>query len=178
MKVYFYASAKGKQYFEENYRDIAAEIQDQGFQLLNNSEQAEKHSGEIIKDIDTQLKLLHEAEIAVFEASFPCPSTGYLIAKSLELNKPTLLFYFKSNVPYFFQHLKDDRLFLINYSHDNLRKVLQDTFLNANRFRDKRFNFFISPDLLNYLEDTSKRMNVTKSTFIRNLIKEHRKSKP
>jgi hypothetical protein len=70
--------------------------------------------------------------------------------------------------------LKDDRLFLINYNHTTLRKALQETFSNANRFRDKRFNFFISPDLLNYLEDTSKRMSVTKSTFIRNLIKEHR----
>jgi predicted DNA binding CopG/RHH family protein len=44
---------------------------------------------------------------------------------------------------------------------------------HAREKRDKRFNFFISPKLLEFLEKTSNGDGITKSKYIRNLIVEH-----
>jgi single-stranded DNA-specific DHH superfamily exonuclease len=71
MRVFFYASAKGRQYFEENYKEIISEIENQGSQVLSTPEQTAKPTDEILKEANAQLKLLHEAEISIFEASFP-----------------------------------------------------------------------------------------------------------
>jgi predicted DNA binding CopG/RHH family protein len=55
----------------------------------------------------------------------------------------------------------------------HIKKTLRELLENAREKRDKRFNFFISPKLLEFLENTSNTEGVTKSKYIRNLIVEH-----
>jgi predicted DNA binding CopG/RHH family protein len=69
--------------------------------------------------------------------------------------------------------IEDEKLIIRSYTEKNLKKILKEAIDLARQRSDKRFNFFISQKLLNYLESISKKEGINKSTFIRNLILEH-----
>jgi uncharacterized short protein YbdD (DUF466 family) len=98
--------------------------------------------------------------------------------KALEDNKPVIILYFNQNTPLFMSGVEDEKLFVANYSEKNIKKVVRNSLEQAKERRDKRFNFFISPKLLEYLEKMSKEEGITKSKFIRNLILEHMHKEP
>ena len=185
MKVFFTASQKGKSYFEQYYKRIVEETEIMGFLLLkdeiiNTKEEDYYHrlkNGDkevFVKLYRDKLKAVQEADVCIFETTVPSFGVGYLVAKSLELNKPTIVLYFKDNTPYFLLGINNEKLIARNYNDSNLNKILEEAYKTANQLRDKRFNFFITPDLLNYLDKTSRSNSVTKSMFIRKLISDHR----
>ncbi|MCL4374904.1 hypothetical protein M1523_03510 [Patescibacteria group bacterium] len=181
MKVFFTASQKGKNYFDQYYKRIAEESEMRGYLLLNDGVLATKEEELGSDGKDTYEKLYHktlkalqEADVCVFETTVSSSYVGYLISKALELNKPTIVLYFKDNAPVFLLGIHEEKLIIRNYNDNNLTQVLSAAYESAGKLRDKRFNFFISPDLLNYLETASKTTNQTKSMFIRKLILEHR----
>lgn len=69
--------------------------------------------------------------------------------------------------------MEEEKLIIKQYNEKNIKKVIKEAIDIARERRDKRFNFFISPKLLEYLEKASFNDGVTKSKFIRNLITEH-----
>jgi hypothetical protein len=91
------------------------------------------------------------------------------------MNKPTLVLYYKDNVQHFLAGAEDEKLLVKSYNETNLTNVLKESIEELKSFKDKRFNFFINPGLLTYLETTSKNLGLTKSNFIRNLIVDHMK---
>jgi len=111
----------------------------------------------------------------VFYCSFGSLSIGFIIERSLEFNKPTIVLYYKDNLPFFLSGIKDEKVIVMKYDDDTIVQVVEKALQIASELRDKRFNFFISPELLSYLESSSKKEGVTKSLFIRNLLLEHRK---
>lgn len=121
------------------------------------------------------LKMLQKADICVFETSINNLIIGFLIAKSLELNKPTIILCSKNDS--FFKKLKNEKLVFQRYDNQkNVEKKINQAFKKAQKLRDRRFNFFISPDLLNYLEQESRKLGITKSMLIRQLIIKHKKN--
>lgn len=118
---------------------------------------------------------IQESDICVFECSVHSLSIGFVIQKALDFNKPTIVLYHENDIPHFLVGAMDEKLIVKSYTDSTLKKVLESSLVTASEVRDKRFNFFIRPELLTYLEKASKDLNVTKSTFIRNLILEHRK---
>jgi len=188
MKVYFCASQKGKKYFSEKYSKIYHFIEDLGHQHIDDDiisvseqdyyarlNQGGKKSEE--KLYDKKIKSIQEADVCIFEVSISSNAMGFQIRKSLELNKPTVLLYFGDNIPHLLIGVKEDKLLVENYSNNNLKQLIKDIFNKVAKMRDKRFNFYVSTDLINYLEDVSRQMSITKSTFIRNLIIEHKQKK-
>jgi hypothetical protein len=186
MKVFFTASPRGKKYFDENYQKIYQIIESFGNQLLDDDiliipesnfyQELSAGGKETTKKLyEKKIKSVQEADVCVFEASIPSVSIGYQIRKSLELNKPTVILYFKNNPPHFLLGAKEEKLIVRGYTDRNLKQVVKEVLAEVSKLRDKRFNFFIGTDLLNYLEEASRKMKITKSTFIRNLILEHRK---
>lgn len=185
MKVFFTASQRGKKEFGKSYSKIAEVIHKNGLNLIDDdilSTSTKKFYQDLDEggdDLSNQLykekmKHLHEADIAIFDCSVHSLSIGYILEKSLELNKPTIALYIKGKEPYFLEGAADEKLITKSYTLSTLEKVLSECLENAKERRDKRFNFFISPRLLEYLESTSKKMGITKSTFIRNLLLEHK----
>lgn len=186
MKVFFTASQRGKNEFGKRYSEIIEEIKRLGFQILQDDiseispsklyeqlgEGSHKANVEFYKK---KLDRIQEADVNVFECSAHSLSIGFIIEKSLEANKPTVVLYYKDLVPFFLTGNQDEKLILKNYNEKNLKKTLNECLSLAKERRDKRFNFFISPKLLDYLEKTSKSLGITKSKFIRNLILEHMK---
>jgi hypothetical protein len=184
MKIFFMAAMQGKKLYDEYYQKIYRTIEEAGHKNLNDfifSQSAE----EFYTNLDEEGRKSHEeyyskiiaslkaADINIFECSFPSLGVGYEVTKSIELNKPTVVLYLDDNVPHFFLGNTDEKLILKSYNSKNIKKVVLEAIEEAKQRSDKRFNFFISPHLLGYLEKTSKDLGVTKSTFIRSLILEH-----
>lgn len=183
MKVFFGVPFGGTRQFGEYYKKIYAEIGKLGYENVNDDvfrisydeflKQVSKGRDVLVDNYHRKLEGIKNADICIFEGSFPSLGMGFLMQKALEDNKPVIVLYFKNNVPLFMSGVQDDKLFVTNYTEKNFKKVLREILEQAKQRRDKRFNFFISPKLLEYLEKVSKEDGVTKSKFIRNLILDH-----
>lgn len=186
MKVFFTASQRGKKQFGPVYKriqDIAIHL---GYKLINDDISSEEpanlykalengdHKAQV-EFYNKKIDSIKNADMCVFEASTHSLSIGFVIQKSLEFNKPTIVLYIKDHKPLFFSGLENEKLILQEYEEKTLEKQFSSAIQDAMHLREKRFNFFISPSLLHYLEQTSKKEGVTKSTFIRNLILAHKK---
>ena len=119
------------------------------------------------------MKQMQEADINVFEASLPSLSIGFLINKSLDLNKPTIVLYHEDDKPVLISGINHDKLIVKKYNEKNIKSTVVEALDEASELRDKRFNFFISPQLLQYIEKTSSSLGITKShlfvTSLRNI---------
>lgn len=177
MRVFFTASRQGKQYFDYYYQQIISFFDQEGYENIN-KEYLQKNSK--IIDHSTQHKLLleriHKADICIFECSFQSFTIGYLIEKALELDKPVVGLYLEDHIPDFLIELENEKLHMVEYTKDSLFDLLKTSILKASFLTDKRFNFFINSDMLAYLNKVSKKLGVTKSTFIRSLIKDYKKN--
>ena len=186
MKVFFTASQRGKKKFGKYYTTIASEIKKLGFTLIDDDilttdseefySKFEDNNHEVhVQFYKEELKKLQDAEINIFDCSFHSLSIGFIIEKSLELNKPTIVLYHKDHAPIFLRGVEEEKLLARSYGEQDISKIVRKVLEEAQEQRDKRFNFFISPRLLLYLEQICKKEGVTKSYFIRNLILEHKK---
>lgn len=186
MKVFFTASFRGDKTILKRYRQIYDIIDSLGYHhvdhdvvKVNPDDFYEKLTKEgRVGNVDLynrKIKSIQEADICVFECSVHSLSIGFVIQKALEYNKPTIVLYHDNDIPHFLVGAKDEKLIIKNYTDSSVEKVVKLSLEEAGEVRDKRFNFFIRPELLTYLEKASKDLNITKSTFIRNLILEHRK---
>lgn len=181
MKVFFYSSPATTQY-DYFVNIIYDEIEKLGYEHLNNEIKTNsirnvlKHNKYPDKDyihhVGGLMLDLAKADICVFDASFQSLASGYLIDKALEASKPTIVLY-QDNIPHILSVIDDDKLIVKEYNEKNLKKTLKACLEQAREKRDKRFNFFLSPKLLNYLEKTSNEQGVTKSKILRDMIVEN-----
>ncbi|MFW5703512.1 MAG: hypothetical protein ACOCXQ_01635 [Patescibacteria group bacterium] len=122
-------------------------------------------------DLHAQLsKAVKQAEIIVLLVDEVSIGAGILAEYCVSNSKPTLMLVASDLSDPLLSFIDDDKFLIKQYNDRNIKKVLLDGIRGAREKRDKRFNFFISPKLLDYLESTSKDEGITKSKFIRNLI--------
>lgn len=186
MKIFFTASQRGKAQFGKNYSRFQDAIRNNGYNLLDD-DILTKNADELYEALEKgdhkkqvefynkKIDSIKKADMCIFEASVHSLSIGFVIQKALELNKPTIVFYIHGNRPIFFSGVDNEKLILQEYNEENLENKVKLAFEEALHLREKRFNFFISPQLLTYLESAAKKEGITKSTFIRNLIIAHKK---
>ncbi|MBI5613747.1 hypothetical protein HY947_02385 [Candidatus Gottesmanbacteria bacterium] len=186
MKVFFTASQRGQGEYGAKYKKIAEALEQHGYKLLDDDiltdssqsfySRLEKGGHKTYEEFyKKKIRLIQEADLCVFESSTQSLSIGFVIEKALEFNKPVIVLFTEGNSPVFIQGTSEEKLILHSYTEENIASVLKKVLLEAESLRDKRFNFFISPKLLEYLERVSKKQEITKSTFIRGLILEHMK---
>lgn len=124
-----------------------------------------------IKSIDSVKK----ADIVVMEVSGHSMSMGYLISKALEMNKPVIALHKKEHVPVFIKGINDSKLIISEYDGENVESVIKESFKKATSLVDVRFNFFVSPKILSYLDWVSQKRMIPRSVFLRNLIEHEMK---
>lgn len=184
MKVFFRASIRGRQVHDTYYKKISDAVENLGYSLVDKyllQHSIESHYAKLEEGgarayenfYDKEIAGIKTADICLFECSFPSLGTGLQIEKALEFNKPTIVLYLERHMPHFLAGIQDEKLLLKRVKDDTLDQVLAQAFNEAKQVADKRFNFFISPQLLSYLDKTSKTQGITKSTFIRSLILDH-----
>lgn len=188
MKVFFNASLTGKKDYAENYLKIKEAIEKSGKKIVAapvfRTDKTDTMS-EIIKtgrdhfvNYYTDLQeWIRQADICVFEVSYPSTSIGHEIAMALHGSKPVIaLKTAEAPENIILRSINDDRLQLIEYSPDNLGRTIKDAIEYAAENMDTRFNFFISPSIGNYLDWISKVKKVPRAVFLRQLIEEDMKN--
>lgn len=186
MKVFFGSSQRGKKFYDSFYKEIYQELNDLGLTHLDN-DLVKISTQDFYRHLEAKgrnayfdlyrrkIDYLIKADVCVFECSLPSLSIGFLIERSLELHKPTIILYYKDNLPFFLMGNQNYKLIASSYNDRNIKTVVKRTIAAAKKQQDKRFNFFINPRLLSYLETESKKLNVSKSSLIRELIEERMK---
>lgn len=188
MKVFLNASPRGDKEYGSYYKKIHEELKRLGYKHMNDdavtvtsedfSKDMEEGGREAQVDLyERNIKGIKQADICVFETSVHSLTVGFLVNKALESGKPTIVLFYRDNIPYFISGIDDDKLIVKEYNEKNVKKIVKEAIDIARERRDKRFNFFISPKLLDYLERASTNEGVTKSKFIRNLIMNHMRDK-
>jgi len=183
MKICFVASIKNKESSVKSYEDIVSTLKKVGDKVfyehvMNYSQKDLDALGED-KKVDFHKKiidLIKKSDIVVAEISSQSLSVGYLISMSLDLSKPTILLYKGENKPNILSTLEQtDKLFVANYGESDVSNVLTKLLEKAREKSDVRFNFFVSPKILSYLDWVAGKRMIPRSVFLRNLIEREMK---
>lgn len=187
MKLCFVASIKGKREMEGDYEEVVRVMKKFGSKVF--SDHVMKHSQEDIDSLDRDKKvefhkkvidLIKKVDVVVAEATSPSMSVGYLISVALECSKPTVLLYKGGNEPNILTTIeRSDKLLVGRYNNKGeLEGILGKLLEVAGSKGDVRFNFFVSPRILSYLDWVAQKRMVPRSVFLRDLIeKEMRKDR-
>ena len=183
MKVFFTATYAGEKEFGKYYRHIYEVLEHMGYSHVDDEAVSITYEQYIdfmakgrkaqVENYRKKMKCIQEADICIIESSAHSLGNGFIVQKSLESAKPTIVLYYKNNIPYFLAGVEDEKLIVSSYTSDNYINVIQKVLSLAREKRDKRFNFFLSPKLLQYIDDTSKERDVTKSKLLRDMIVRH-----
>lgn len=183
MKVFFTATYEGEKEFGEFYKLVYEELEHLGYTHLDNEaisitydeyiDRMAKNRDARVKNYQKKMKHIQDADICVIESSAHSLGNGFIVQKALESSKPTIVLYYKNNTPFFLSGVEDEKLIVASYDEKNYVQVLRKALDHAREKRDKRFNFFLSPKLLQYIDDTSKERGVTKSKLLRDMIVKH-----
>jgi hypothetical protein len=184
MQVYFIASSRlverNREVYARMYDFIAAE-----YKMVSNKVKEWLKIG--IKDLSGAtlqvkrenyegiMKCVNKADIIVMEVSGHSMSMGYLVSKALEINKPVIALYTAEHKPVFIKGIVNPKLILREYTPETSEKVMGEAFKTAKGLIDMRFNFFVSPKILTYLDWVGQKRMVPKSVFLRNLIEHEMK---
>lgn len=116
------------------------------------------------------IELIKKADVVMMEVSSHSVSMGYLISKSLDLCKPVVAFYKKGTKILFLRGISNPKFKLVEYDKKNISALLDQSLDEAKKEIDVRFNFFVSPKILTYLDWVAQKRMIPRSVFLRNLI--------
>lgn len=124
-------------------------------------------------EIYTKVK---KADVLIVEVSGHSMSLGYLIGKSLEMNKPVIALYEEGvNKLLFLKWMNTDKVTFCPYNRKNVCVEINSALKKAEKMVDIRFNFFITSSILAYLDWVANKRMLPRSVFLRNLIEREMK---
>ena len=130
------------------------------------------------ESLENQRKLTkwkRQADLVVAEVSHPSLGVGQEIALSLAANKPVVALYLSGREPHILRDEGGDLLLIVPYSTDNIKRSLEDAIDYAAERQDTRFNFFVSPSIVNYLDNIARKERIPRAVYLRRLIEEDMK---
>lgn len=187
MKIYFIASSRlvdiDPKLYEKIYNFISKDnrmVSDKVMQwikmgVINIQEASKKQK---VDNYKTSVDCVKKSDLVIMEVSGHSMSMGYLVSKALEISKPVIALYKKGHMPVFLSGIQDPKLRIVEYENGDVLSVLENAITKAKSLVDVRFNFFVSPSILTYLDWVSRRRMIPRSVFLRDLIeKELKKDK-
>jgi len=128
------------------------------------------------------LKDLHHADVIIAEASSPSIGVGQTIARAYQ-NKKNIVICMKKNVKDSSLHplargITSSFVKYIYYADlDDLQKKLVKLYEVFNKTKFEKFNFLATPEIKNILNEESRKLNVTQSELLRNIVAEWNKKR-
>lgn len=162
-RVYQLIDKFGYKHTSSWVRDISAEK----FYALSEDEMGEHHKNTIAA--------IKAADICVFEVSGHSLSVGYLVNYALENGKVVVVLSQNQESLKLLNSVKSDNLLTLVYTVANLESGLKKVLDEASKKSDVRFNFFVNPKILAYLDWVAQKRMVPRSVFLRNLIEREMK---
>ncbi len=178
MKIHFIGDLSGN---KNDYKSIVGIIKKHGGELVTD------HSiTRTLKDVETETpedaelyakkmsQWLKQSDVVVVETTIPLLGAGYEIAIALQLGKPVICLYRPDgkNTPHVLKGIESEKLQVIGYNDKNLEEALGLALSYATEQMDTRFNFFVSPSIVNYLDWVSKKKRLPRAVYLRRLIEE------
>ncbi len=178
MKIYFTASQAQKEDSQHIHERIVNHLEDGGHQVFKAfpPEELDKFSNlpqfklnEFSKEWSSHLA---DADCAVVEGSYPSSiHVGYQLGQLVSQQKPTILLYKTDRNPVLANGIDSSRLVKSVYDEDVLEDVLDWCLDEVKNTFNRRFTFYISPEIDIKLNKASEANSVSKSEIIRQLIK-------
>ncbi|MDA1079890.1 MAG: hypothetical protein O2840_04360, partial [bacterium] len=78
--------------------------------------------------------------------------------------------------PFFVQGIENEKLQVLEYREDTLEETIVAGLDYAAKVADIRFNFFISPNIAQFLDIVAKVKKIPRSVYIRSLIEQDMKT--
>jgi hypothetical protein len=186
VKIYFTASLTGRQTLDGNYRGIVSELRKLGYKVFAEHIIADNAIQVAVSQTKEEGKKFYRkmhdwvigSDLVVAEISYPSVSVGHEISFALELGKSVLVLCMPGRKSLLLEASDDKKLMMVEYTLENLAEVLPKAVEEAKKNMDVRFNFFVSPRILGYLDWVAEKKRTPRSVFLRQLIeKEMRKDK-
>jgi hypothetical protein len=176
MKVYFVGSISGKDKYFQNYNRIVDFLKKEGHKVYEITLKPSKgfvynlSDEEKVEQYKRVLSWITDADVIVAECSYSSLGVGYEISLALEKGKPVVALYEEGHAPHFIEGIKSEKLAVVKYSLDDLHKTLKDAIEFVSEQMDVRFNFFVSPRIVNYLDWIAKQRKMPRAVYLRRLI--------
>ena len=180
MKIYFSAPiSRVSKKIRENYKLIKKTLEDLGHNVL--AEHLEGKTPEFLKT-QTEEQALEvqrimtrrkkQADLVIIEASTSSFGIGQEIALALHNNKQVIVLYLSGKEPHLLRDEAEDSLYIVEYTQETLKDVLKDYIEDAKDQMDVRFNFFVSPKIVRYLDWITKSKKMPRAVYLRRLIEQ------
>lgn len=186
MKVYFTAAITQREQLEGEYQSIINAIQKLNHQVVTAYDVLNQPLEEVLSsDMKMQRryfsqwqKIIQSADASIVEVSFPSTiHIGTEIGAFIERGKPLICLYVRGRDPAFLGEFHSSKLIKLEYNIQNIDDVLRWGFEEIDRMINRRFTFFVSPDIDDHLTKVSQRRNLSRSEYIRELILKDMKRK-
>lgn len=117
-------------------------------------------------------KQVSDCNVMCVEATFPSTmNIGFQVAYALQKNKPVIVLYKKNKYhSTLFDVLESDKLFYEEYTDQNLEVVLKNGLDFVDKKSDSRFNFYLPSNQVDYIDEVSKKDNLSRSAALRKVI--------
>lgn len=144
-------------------------------ETLNWYESSEIHDKEIY---DKSIESIKKSDLVIAEITYPSIGVGQQITLATNWHIPILCLYDENisdpqkQSQFTFHMDKDDNIKIISYNSQNLEDILSHEVTRISSKQFAKFNFISTPQINNFLETESKKQELSKSQFLRKIIKE------
>lgn len=183
MKVYFSASLENKYKHKNIYKRIINYLQKNNHRVFEKilsqhlPKKAQTSTHELKNWYKEWFSYISECDLAIIEGSYPSNiHIGFELGLILSKAKPTILLFQANKNPVFINKFYSSRLIKSEYTPDNLEEVLDWCLKEAEDISNRRFTFYISPEIDSFLEKISNK-GISRSEYIRDLIQAKIKQK-
>lgn len=176
MKVYFTASVSGKKTYGKQYQAIVETLRNLGYDvhehiIKTEPEQVQDQSDkERVAYYKRMVESVSKCDLCVAEVSTSSLGVGHEITIALEKGKPVIAFYQRTASPNVIRGISSDRFLTVAYEDSTLRETVRDSVEKARGKTDIRFNFFVSPEINEYLDWISRVKRVPRAVYLRELV--------
>jgi 2'-deoxynucleoside 5'-phosphate N-hydrolase len=178
MKIYFTGPiSRVSPEVRENYSLIIKKLQDLGHNVFADhitnkkpddlKKQTEEESITVQRIMTKRKKY---ADLVIAEVSTPSFGVGQEITAALVNSKQVIALHLPGCEPHLLRDEGEDSLYIVEYTRDTLREVLEDYIDISKDQMDVRFNFFVSPRIVNYLDWIAKQKKMPRAVYLRRLI--------
>lgn len=122
------------------------------------------------------IRYVSAADLVVVEGSYPSSiHVGFEMGAVAMRSKPIILLYHDGHDPVFIHKLHYNRLIKSGYTKENLPEVLDWCLGELEHTMNRRFTFYVSPEIDEYLTTIVEQDDTSRSEYIRGLIERDRK---
>ena len=179
MRVFFTTTPRLKIKYSQNVEAIFQAIENLGYKITNDYLRR-VDVGDFYKFKNEKVPAYYKevmsgakkADVVIFETSLRSTGVGQMLQWALSDGKCVIALHMESKFPFWIGGIKSEKLIIEEYMLKNIEEVLAIAFDQIKDQMDERFTLLLPPKIVGFLNEISKKKNIPKSVFIRNLIKE------